>query len=181
MTVAEPSRASLEQQLQPLVAREISGIAALDTAIAHGSAPDYTVMFQAARNGKQANVEQMATLVRMCGGTPDERGGIRRAVAKAQASIASRLSTIQTLQTMRAAETQLVTLHSHAVVRADGLPRRALRKALARALVHTHLLTAHLAKGTGSDAEARLLPRPLGEYFAGDAPRAAESARTSAC
>jgi hypothetical protein len=32
----------------------------------------------------------------------------------------------------------------------DGMTRRALRKVLGRALVHTHLLTAHLAKRTGS-------------------------------
>src|SRR6185295_11261502 len=44
--------------------------------------------------------------------------------------------------------------------------------ALGRALVHTHVLTAHVAKRTGSEAEARLLPAPLDSYFAGDKPRA---------
>ena len=68
MRSTEASRTSLERQLEPLVTREISGIAAIDTAIAHESAPDYVVMFQDAKNGKQANVEQMATLIRMQGG-----------------------------------------------------------------------------------------------------------------
>jgi hypothetical protein len=46
MTVAEARRISLQRQLEPLVKREISGIAAIDTAIAHEGAPDYVVMFQ---------------------------------------------------------------------------------------------------------------------------------------
>jgi hypothetical protein len=167
MSVAEISRGSLERQLEPLVSREISGIAAIDTAIAHESAPDYVVMFQDAKNGKQANVEQMVTLVRMQGGTPNERGGIRRALARTQAAVASRLSTTMTLQAMRTAETELITLYSEVLGQVDGLARQALRKALGRALVHTHLLTAHLAKRTGRHADAAMLPAPLREYFAG--------------
>jgi len=172
MSLVETSRGSLERQLEPLVSREISGIAAIDTAIGHESAPDYVAMFQAAKNGKQANVEQMATLVRMLGGTPDERGGIRKAWATTQAEIASRFGTTKTLQAMRAAEAELITLYSAAVGRVDALAKRALRKALGRALVHAHLLTAHIAKRTDSEAEARLLPARLDEYFARDAPRA---------
>lgn len=172
MTVAEVRRVSLQRQLEPLVTREISGIAAIDTAIAHQPAPDYVVMFQAARSGKQANVEQMATLIRMQGDTPGERGGVRKAWAQTQAGLAARVSTTATLRALRGAESELVTRYADAVARVDNLARRALRKALGRALVHTHLLTAHLAKRSGSDAEARLLPAPLREYFAGDKPRA---------
>ena len=171
-TVDEARTALLQPELQPLVEREMSGIAVIDTAIAHAPAPDYVMMFRSARNGKQANVEQMATLIRMQGGTPDERGGVRRALMKVQAGMTSRLSTTMTLQAMRAGEIELVTLYSEAVTRLDGVARRALRKALGRALVNTHLLTAHIAKRTGSDAEARLLPAPLGAYFAGPEPRA---------
>src|SRR6185436_1828217 len=65
MTPREALAASRRQELEPLITREISGIAAIDVAISHTPAPDYVVMFQSARNGKQANVEQMATLVRM--------------------------------------------------------------------------------------------------------------------
>jgi hypothetical protein len=172
MRSTDPNRTSLERQLESLVTREISGIAALDTAIAHESAPDYVVMFQDAKNGKQANVEQMATLIRMQGGTADERGGIRKTLSRTQASIASRLSTTKTLQAMRVAEIELITLYAEAVGRLGGLPKRALRKALGRALVQSHLLTAHIAKRTGSAADAQLLPAPLGDYFAGADPRA---------
>jgi hypothetical protein len=172
MRSTDPNRTSLERQVESLVTREISGIAALDTAIAHESAPDYVVMFQDAKNGKQANVEQMATLIRMQGGTADERGGIRKTLSRTQASIASRLSTTKTLQAMRVAEIELITLYAEAVGRLGGLPKRALRKALGRALVQSHLLTAHIAKRTGSAADAQLLPAPLGDYFAGADPRA---------
>ena len=172
MKATEESRASLERQLEPLVTREISGIAAIDAVIAHESAPDYVVMFQAAKNGKQANVEQMATLIRMLGGTPDERGGLRKTFAKTQASIAARVSTTKTLQTMRVAEIELITLYTDSVATAEGLAKRALRKALGRALVQSHLLTAHIAKRTNSAAEAQLLPGPLDDYFAGADPRA---------
>src|SRR5512138_796953 len=82
MTVRQALGTSLRQELEPLITREISGIATIDTAIAHTSAPDYVVMFQSAKNGKQANVEQMATLVRMHGNSPDETGGMRKTLTR---------------------------------------------------------------------------------------------------
>jgi hypothetical protein len=164
--------AFLRQELEPLIAREISGITAIDTAVAHGPSPDYVVMFQSARSGKQANVEQLATLVRMHGGSPDESGGLRKALTRTQAAISSRLSITMALRTMRLAEIELVTLYSAALGRSDGLFKRALTKALSRALVHTHLLTAHLAKRSGGRTDADLLPAPLDAYFAGPEARA---------
>jgi hypothetical protein len=121
---------------------------------------------------KQANVEQMLTLARLHGGMPDEGGGVRKTLTRMQAAVASRMSTTMAFRTMRLAEIELVTLYSAAVNRADGLVRRGVRKALGRALVHVHLLTAHLAKRTGSRTDASLLPAPLGDYFAGDEARA---------
>jgi hypothetical protein len=172
MTIREAHRVPLAQQLDPLIVREVAGIAAIDTAIAHESAPDYVVMFQGAKNGKQANVEQLATLIRMEGGTPDERAAVRKIVTRTQAGLASRISTTMTLIAMRLAEIELVTLYADTVNAAEGLIRSALRKSLGRALVHTHLLTAHIAKRRGREADARLLPAPLSEYFAGAHPRA---------
>lgn len=171
MTARQALTPSLQQELAAVIAREMSGIAAIDAAIASAS-PDYVVMFHDAKMAKQANVEQMATLVRMHGGTPDERGGVRRTLARAQAAIASRVSITLTLRAMRLAEIELLGLYSEAVSGADGLVRRGLRKTLGRALVQTHLLTAHLAKRTGSDADVSLLPAPLDDYFTGDEARA---------
>jgi hypothetical protein len=172
MTAPQAVGISLRQELEPLITREISGIAAIDTAIAHTSAPDYVVMFQDAKNGKQANVEQMATLVRMHGDSSDESGGIRKTLTRTQAAISSRLSTTMTLRAMRLSEIELVKLYSDALNRSDGLVRRALLKVLGRAMVHAHLLTAHLAKRTGSKADANLLPASLDDYFVGAEPRA---------
>jgi uncharacterized protein DUF2383 len=172
MTAPQAVGISLRQELEPFITREISGIAAIDTAISHTSAPDYVVMFQDAKNGKQANVEQMATLVRMHGDSPDESGGIRKTLTRTQAAISSRLSTTMTLRAMRLSEIELVKLYSDALNRSDGLVRRALLKVLGRAMVHAHLLTAHLAKRTGSKADANLLPAPLDDYFVGAEPRA---------
>jgi hypothetical protein len=172
MTTREALGSSLREELEPLITREISGIAAIDTAIGHGPRPDYAVMFQDARNAKQANVEQVTTLIRMHGDWPDESGGIRKALTRRQVALSSRLSITTTLRAMRLAELELVTLYSEAVNRADGLLRRALTKTLARALVHSHLLTAHLAKQTGSKTDADLLPASLDDYFAGTEARA---------
>jgi hypothetical protein len=172
MTVREALGTSLRQQLEPLITREIAGIAAIETAIAHTSAPDYVVMFQDAKNGKQANVEQLTTLMRMQGDWPDETGGIRKALTRTQAAISSRLSTTMTLRAMRLSEIELVTRYSDVLNRSDGLVRRALLKSLGRAMVHAHLLTAHLAKRTGNKADIDLLPESLNEYFVGAEPRA---------
>jgi len=155
-----------EERLTALAAREIAGIAAIDAAVPQ-LPPDLVVLCHDTKGGKQANVEQMATLVRMAGGIPSESGGIRRIVMKAQSAAASRVNVTLTLQAMRLAESRLVTLYSEAVAGADGIAKRALTKALGRAIVHAHVLTAHLAKRTGSEAEARTLPFPLTDYFAG--------------
>ena len=160
------SASFLQLDLDALVAREISGITAIDTAIPHAS-PDYVVMFHDAKMEKQANVEQMATLIRMRGATPNERARARKTLMRTQAAITSRLSTTLALRSMRLAEIELVTLYAEAVNSADGLARRGLGKALGRALVQAHLLTAHVAKRSGSAADAALLPSSLDAYFAG--------------
>jgi len=172
MTGRQAVGTSLRQQLEPLINREVSGIAAIDTAIVHTSAPDYVVMFQDAKNGKQANVEQMATLVRIHGDSPDESGGMRKTLTRTQAAISSRLSTTMTLRAMRLSEIELVRLYSDALNESEGLVQRALLKVLGRAMVHAHLLTAHLAKRTGSNTDANLLPASLDDYFVGAEPRA---------
>jgi hypothetical protein len=169
--------AERHERLQPLIAREIAGIAAIDVAVPH-LPPDYVVLCHDTKNGKQANVEQMATLVRMTGGTPPESGGIRRIMMKAQTAAVSRVSITAALQGMRLAEAQLVTMYADAIAEADGLEKRALTKAIGRALVHAHVLTAHLAKRNAgrafrpADSDARLLPFPLSDYFAGAEPKA---------
>jgi hypothetical protein len=171
MTARQAPAASLQEALAAVSAREIAGIAGIDAAIAHAS-PDYVVMLHDLKMAKQANVVQMATLRRMQGGTPNEGGGIRKTVVRMQAALSARVGMTRTLRTMRQAEVELVGLYSATVSRADGLVRRGLRKVLGRALVHAHLLTAHLAKRTGRNVDATLLPAPLADYFVGSEARA---------
>lgn len=171
MTARQATVTSIRDELAGVIAREVSGIAAIDAAIPHAS-PDYVVMLHDTKMAKQANIEQMATLVRMQGQMPDERGGVRKTMTRMQAAVASRVSTTMTLRAMRLAEAELITLYSEGVRRADGVAKRGLTKALGRALVHVHVLTAHLAKRTGNRSEASVLPAPLSEYFAGSEARA---------
>ena len=171
--VAQRADTGLEDLLAPLLTREIATITAIDAAIAAEKYPDYVVLYQGTKNGKQANVEQMATLIRRRGGVPPEHGGLRKYVLKTQSVIAERIAgTTATLQAMRAAEVSLLKLYTEAITQVDGLARQALRKALGRTLVHCHILTAHIAKRTGTAREAESLPQPLDRYFAGPTPKA---------
>jgi hypothetical protein len=167
------SNAPLDDLLAPLLAREIAGIAAIDAALAAEQSPDYVVMYQGTKAGKQANVEQMATLIRRRGGVPPEHGGLRKHVLKVQSAITERVAgTTATLHAMRVAEVGLLRMYTESVGQVHGLAKAALRKALGRTLVHCHLLTAHIAKRTGTARETDSLPHPLARYFAGGAAKA---------
>jgi hypothetical protein len=146
----------------------MAAIAAIDAAIAAERYPDYVVMYQGTKNGKQANVEQMAALIRRRGGAPPEHGGLRKYVLTTQSAIAERVAgTTATLKMMRAAEVSLLKRYTEAIKQVEGLARPALRKALGRTLVHCHILTAHIAKRTSTAREAESLPQPLDQYFVG--------------
>ena len=162
---------AVQLAFEPMFAREIAGIAAIDTAIPHAT-PDYVVMLHDVKTSKQANVEQLATMVRMHGRTPDERGGLRKTLTRTQVATTSRVSVTLTLRAMRTAELELVELYSEAGSRAQGLVRTGLQKARGRAMIHAYVLTAHLAKRTGSSADVDRLSAPLDAHFAGDEPRA---------
>jgi hypothetical protein len=158
--------------VEPLMTREIAGIGAIDAAIARERRPDYVVLFHGAKMSKQANVEQMATLVRMSGAIPDERAGWRTVAMKAQTIVAEHVSLTATLRAMRVAESDLVRRYTEAIEPASDELRRVLVKPLGRSLIRWHLLTAHLAKRTGDRQERDLLPAPLDDYFAGKDARA---------
>jgi hypothetical protein len=157
----------------PLIAREIAAIGALDAAIAREPRPDYVSLFQAARTNKQANVEQMATMIRMSGDIPPERARARSIIEKAQTIVAEKLfGTTAVLQAMRLSEFALLEHYSDTYLRTHGLAARGLRRALNRTIVHMHIITAHLAKRTQSARDAARLPFPLDRYFAGASAKA---------
>jgi hypothetical protein len=170
--VASPG-VDLPRLLAPLLLREVAAIAAIDALIAAERRPDYVVMYQATKTGKQANVEQMATLIRRQGRVPPEQGGFRKHILEVQSSMVQRVGgTSAALRAMRADEAGTLGLYTQAIGQVEGLARAGLRTALARSLVHCHLLTAHLAKRDGTVRDADILPQPLDRYFAGPAAKA---------
>lgn len=166
---ATAAKESIIQVLQPLIVQEIIGISALDAAIAGEHSPGYVVLFQEARTEKQANVEQMATVLRMAGTTPDETATVREFVARTQSRAAEALGgTAATLKMLRHNAREMFERYGDALTwTRDGLARIALRKARDRTAVQRQTLTAHIARHTGDEKEAAILGRPLEHYFAG--------------
>lgn len=155
-------------RLAVLIAREVASLSALDAVIAREQRPEYVVMFRSMRTAKQANVEQMATVIRMNGGVPSEALGMRGRVLKMQSALAEQIGgTLQALRMLRRTDVDLLQRYREANERASGLRARALRSALGRTLVSCHLSTAHIAQWTESAAEAAALPFHLRQYFAG--------------
>jgi hypothetical protein len=168
MTRQVDSLDRLYDMVSPLIARELAAIGALDSAIAQEQRPDYVVLFQSAKTNKQANVEQLSTLIRMSGGVPPERARLRTTIMKTQAVLAEKLSgTTAMLSAMRLTGFELLERYADAHLHNHGLVARALHKALHRTIVDLHIITAHLAKRTGDAKEAARLPLPLDRYFAG--------------
>ena len=164
---------SLLDRLQPLISREMASLVSIDAAVAREEHPDYVVMFQSAKMAKQANVEQMVTVLRMQRLFAHESQGVRGYLEKGRAVLAARVSgTTATLIGMRSAAHELLDAYTEAVTEVDGLARRALRKALGRTLVQMFLLTAHIARRTGRRFDLNALRVPLDRLFAAEAARA---------
>jgi len=157
-----------QRQLTSLILHEVAGISALEAAIAAEDSPGYVVLFQDAKVDKQANIEQLATLIRMAGSVPSESAAFRQLVQKSQARLAEKVGgTAAALRTMRVSAKELLKSYGTAMSSGRGLVRTALEKAHGRTTVQVQTLTAHIAKLTSNAREAAGLPRALPEYFAG--------------
>lgn len=161
-----------------LVEAEIAAIGGIDGAIARQKEPDYTTLFHDSKDGHQANVGQLRALLKRRGSDGPLRGGsLVGFLLRAQTELLQSVNTSATLRAMRGVEAGLRERYrtlcvDGAALLGDEAPEvRALRRALGRVEVHWHLLTAHLAR-RGDLAEAEALPRPLGEYFAGEQAKA---------
>lgn len=174
MTTVELDAPALEARLRPLIEGELAAIGAITAALPAAEEPGYAGLYHSARMSKQANVEQMLTLLRMAGGAPAARAGAAEVLQKTQASLAQRAGETAALRAFRATEERLLARYRETHAALGGFQRRALERPLARSTKRWHLLTAHLAKREGAAAgarEAARLPRPLGAYFAGPAAR----------
>ena len=156
--------------LRPLIMDEVAGIGALDAAIAAEERPDYIALFHDTRAAKQANVEQMATVIRVFGQTPPEEPGFRGLILRAEVALTERAAgTAATLRALLVAERRVSEAYSRALDSAVGVTKAALAKARERAIQHCHVLAAHVVKHAGDrdvDVEPAL-PFPLNEYFVG--------------
>jgi hypothetical protein len=148
------------------VRREIASIGALDVAIAAEEHPGYVILFRGAKSEKQAAIEQLSTLTRMLGGSPPESAFFQEQILKAGTHVAS-IRRGLVLVTLRAGEKTLVDEYTKLRdEQTEELEKKVLGKVLERAVKRWHVLTAHIARESGDEEEARSLPRPLAEYFA---------------
>jgi hypothetical protein len=154
--------------LNPLIGRELATIGALDTVMARESHPGYVTLMRAAKIGKQASIEQLASMIRFAGAQPIESAAPAEAMLKLQSALARRIGTTPVLRAMRMAEAEIVRAYGDAVDQLDGIFRKGLEKCWHRAIQRLTVLTAHIAmRGAKPELEETLsLPMPLGHYFA---------------
>src|SRR6185503_18362975 len=90
----------LTEALNPLIHRELATIGAIDTVMPRESHPGYVILMRAAKLGKQASVEQMASMIRAAGAQPAESGTPVEALLKLQSALARRIGTTPVLRAM---------------------------------------------------------------------------------
>lgn len=163
--------ASLAERIEPLIARQLVGINALDAAIPRQTAPDYGYLYVELRSEKLASLAQLIALLRMHGLPARSDPRALEMVIKAQTWISQAVSTSMTIRALRTAEAELVNTCARALNGAKGPAFAAIRKVLGRAIVGTTLLSAHLAKMSRDPEDAAVLPRALSSYFAGERAR----------
>jgi hypothetical protein len=153
--------------LEKLIRLEVASIGAIESAAHHEAHPGYTILLHAAKTGKQANVEQMNTLLRMADRREIEAGGLIEPVIRLQTLALQKASTTAMLQAMSLVEESLVAQYRETVPAHHGLERRALECILRRSTKHSMILLAHIARRKdGNTRAAELLPQPLSAYFA---------------
>jgi hypothetical protein len=162
---------ALRVAIEPLIAREIISIGAIDAATPRQNDPGYTYLYHETKIDKQSNVQQLSTVLRVARAKVQRAAAVAELAVKAQAMLAQTLSTPATLRVMRVMQAELVNQYANAVDNLHGDAQRAVAMCLGRALTSVTVLTAHVARLTASDSERPLLPRGLGEYFASEQPR----------
>jgi hypothetical protein len=158
---------ALATLLSPLIRLEIASIGAIEAAAPRETHPGYVMLFQETKTGKQANVEQMNTLLRIADRKQVEGGGLAEPFLHLQTRALQGVSATAMLQAMRLVEEMLVARYRDVVAELRGFERRALEKVHQRATKHFMILVAHVAqRKDAASAHADLLPLPLSSYFA---------------
>jgi hypothetical protein len=158
---------ALADELQPLIRLELASIAAIDRVAPDEEQPGYVWLLRASKNGKQANVEQMTTLLRMAGQQPAQGGGMLKPLLEAQTLMLHKLSTPAALKAMRTVQEELVARYRAAHAKLTGFAKNGLERPLHRATAQWMLLIAHVAQRQEGDSTLlKALPLPLSSYFA---------------
>ena len=162
----------LADRLSPLIQMEIASIGAIESAGPREANPGYTVLFQDAKQGKQANVEQMNTLLRLVGKKQVESGGVLGPILHLQTLALQRTNLTALLAAMRLVEETLVARYRDALPSLDGLARKTMQTVFERASRHWLVILAHIAqRKEGNSDHADILPLPLSAYFASEEDR----------
>jgi hypothetical protein len=163
---------ALVETLSPLIRMEIAGIGAIGSISPREKHPAYTVLFHDARQGKQANVEQMNTLLRLIGKAEVGTGGMLEPILHLQTLILQRASFTVLLSAMRLVEETLVARYRDALPSLDGIAQKTMEHILGRAARHWVTLLAHGEQRKERDSRrSDNLPLPLSAYFATDEDR----------
>jgi hypothetical protein len=157
----------LADRLSPLIHMEIASIGAIEAVGPREEHPGYTILFQDAKQGKQANVEQMNTLLRLAGKAQVESGGVLGSVLHLQTLALKHTNLTMLLSAMRIVEETLVARYRDLLPSLDGLARTAMETVFARATRHWLVILTHIAhRKEGNSDLADILPFPLSAYFA---------------
>lgn len=138
----------LGKMLNPIIRAEMASIGAIDSALTREDDPGYYMLFLAAKSGKQANIGQMTSMLRIEGVSPVTSGGLTETVLKLQTIAAEWIGTRPTLLAMRAVEGEIVQLYEAVFDELDGIYKKGLEKCWRRAKKHAVVLTKHLEKET---------------------------------
>ncbi|MFL5561711.1 MAG: hypothetical protein ACJ79K_09580 [Gemmatimonadaceae bacterium] len=164
--------ADVAERISPLLRLEIASIGAIMAATNREVDPGYAYLLREAKTGKQANAEQMNTLLRLAGQKQVESGGLTDPVLRLQTLALQKTNTTAMLQAMRLVEETLVARYRELTAGLNGFELRAMTVVRDRAVKHWMILIAHVAqRKDGDSSHASLLPLPLSSCFATDAAR----------
>src|SRR4051812_40995647 len=150
VTLIDPG--GVAELVGPLIKAEIASIGALEAAQPREENPEYVVLLRESKTSKQANVEQLNTLLRVAGRPQVVAGGLAEPILELQTIALQKASTTAMLMAMRLVEHHLVERYREAAGEAQGIAKVALEKAGARATKRWVVLVAHVAQRKDDDS-----------------------------
>jgi hypothetical protein len=132
------------EALKSIISHELASIGAIDAATPHVSEPGYVILLRSAKLGKQANVEQMASMLRVAGEPRVPHPSRLEPLLKLQSNLSARIATVALLHSMRLVESAIVAAYEEAMGTLPAKFERGFEKCWRRARKHLFVLEAHL-------------------------------------